>query len=45
MKKDKQINIRVPSKMYEAISKKAGSEYKEISEVIRDLIVRWLKKK
>lgn len=45
MKKDKQINIRVPQKMYEAIEAKAQAEYKDVSEVIRELIVIWLKKK
>ena len=42
MKKDKQINIRVPQKMYEAITSKAQTEYKEVSEIIRELVSKWL---
>lgn len=44
MKKDKQINIRVPQKMYEVLAIKAGLDFKDVSEIIRELIVIWLKK-
>lgn len=44
-KKNKQINIRVEAAMFEAIMVKAGLEYRQISEIVRGLLLAWLRKK
>ena len=45
MKKDKQINVRVPQKMYDDLTARAKTEYKGITEVVRELIAKWIKRK
>jgi len=44
MKKDKQICIRVELRLLEALKAKAEQEMRELSEIIRELLVKWLKK-
>jgi predicted DNA binding CopG/RHH family protein len=42
--KEKQINVRVTAKMMDALKAKAATEYLDLSEIIRGLLIRWLKK-
>ena len=42
--KEKQINVRVEAKMLEALQLKASQEYRQLSEIVRELLVKWLKK-
>ena len=45
MNKQKQINVRVEAKMLEALQLKASQEYRQLSEIIRGLLVVWLAKR
>lgn len=44
-KKDKQINIRLAHEISDALHAKAMSEGRSIGEVIRGLLLKWLKQK
>ena len=44
MNKQKQINVRVTIKMMDALKAKAAQDYRELSEIIRELLIRWLKR-
>jgi hypothetical protein len=44
MAKNKQINFRVDPRLFEALKQKADQEMRELSEIIRELLVKWLKK-
>lgn len=45
MKQEKQINIRVSAKLLEALQLKASQEYRQLSEIVRGLLVAWLAKR
>ena len=40
---DREIRVKVRHSLYELLQKKCDEEYKTLSEVIRDLVVKYIK--
>lgn len=40
---DREIRVKIQHSLYEQLQKKCDEEYKTLSEVIRDLVVKYIK--